>query len=344
MNAPTHLIANIDIAGSFAVFVLSVYAFMLMRRIVRRRKGHGLYMYLYIQTLTLVIFACSRSLGHILKHVLVNTGRSELWATIAPISGSINSLTFVGFGLAALMYSNIKGMAEQMESIERRRRELSESEAKLKELLSTKEALLSEVHHRVKNNMAIMSALHGLQIAHIKDPEGRRAIEESRDRIMAMATVHEMLYMRPDITQVDVGDYIRGLSQKLFSSLGARGNVSLTVETAGVRLGMDAMVPLGLIVNELLTNSVRHAFRHRNGLGKIGASLVPLGPDSYRLVITDDGSGIGSDFDIESAQTLGMKLVTSLVEQLDGSIDIDSHAGTRITIEFRSPRPPQPQG
>lgn len=146
MQAPMSLIWIADILGSFTLIVLSLYAVVLMKSLYRKKKYITLYSYLLIQTTALAIFAVSRSGGHIIKHILVTSGNAAAWKALAPVSGSVNSITFVIFGLITLLYANVKSTAERVDNLERRKRELKESEVRLKEALNVAESERAKTH------------------------------------------------------------------------------------------------------------------------------------------------------------------------------------------------------
>ncbi len=329
MNAPMAIVFLFDIAGAVLTIILSAVALLKMRGIYRHRKDFGLYTYLYAQTIALFIFAVSRSAGHIIKHILLTLGYPTIWEAIAPISGSINSFSFIGFGIAAILYSNVKSITDRVDALIYSRKELKESEQFSKLLLNStaeaiygvdnignctfcnpscmrllgyeneadllgknmhelihhtrsdgskypneecraynayktgkgvqvddevfwrsdgtsfpveyssypifqniaivgavvtfldiserknaenkiiaslkeKEVLLKEVHHRVKNNMAVIASLLNLQSRYIDDKKYKDMFKECQSRIRSMALVHEKLYQTQDFSVIDL--------------------------------------------------------------------------------------------------------------------------------------------
>jgi two-component sensor histidine kinase len=326
------IVSVVDIAGSALTIVLSFYAAAIMRRAYLRHRDYGLYTYLYAQTIALAIFAASRSVGHIANHILITLGMKDVWAALSPISGSINSFTFVIFGLAAILYSNVKDASERMDYLRR-------SKADLHSALTQREVLIKEVHHRVKNNLAIITSLLTMQARQIMNEESRRAFEDSRNRVMAMALVHEKLYQSEDLREINVRDYLKTLLSRLLESHGGcRGGGScLEVDADVSPMGLDTLIPCGLVVNELVTNALKHAFT--DGPGPGGRISVTMKSASGRVTLTveDNGVGLPKDVDPATAGTLGLQIVESIAGQLEADLAIDRTGGTRFTLTFTDP-------
>jgi PAS domain S-box-containing protein len=216
--------------------------------------------------------------------------------------------------------------------------ELKKTEEQLKSLLHEKETLLKEVFHRVKNNFQIVSSLLNLQSHTIRNPQVLSVLQESRDRIRTMSLVHEKLYRSESLTGIRFDEYAKELAAGLFDSYGADPfKVSLKIDAEVVSLGMDTAVPCGLIVNELVSNSLKHAFPAdwtKNGLISIRLRRERNG--WIRLAVADNGRGLPPGMDVKEAQSLGLHLVTMLTEdQLGGKLKIEKRNGTKITIEFK---------
>jgi len=214
------------------------------------------------------------------------------------------------------------------------------AEGRIKAALEEKEALLREVHHRVKNNMQVISSLLNLQEREIKDEKYSEMLKESRDRIKSMSLVHEKLYQSVNLADIDLGDYIKSLATSLFRSYGTKGKIALQVDCENVRLPIDSAIPCGLIINELISNSLKHAFPEdpplplqRRG-NEINISLRSPG-DEIELVVSDNGVGIPDGLDFRNTASLGLHLVTILAEgQLHGKIELERTAGTSFRIRF----------
>ncbi len=208
------------------------------------------------------------------------------------------------------------------------------AEEQIKASLREKEVLLREIHHRVKNNMQVISSLLSLQSRYIGDAHLAEAFKESQDRIKSMALVHEKLYQSGDLASIDFHEYIKSLMRNLFQSYETAGRVDLTVQVENVSLSVDAAIPCGLIINELVSNSLKHAFPEPRR-GKISISLRQSGEDQIELVVADDGVGVPEDITLKNITSLGLHLVTILAEdQLEGTISLERSGGTEFCITF----------
>lgn len=217
--------------------------------------------------------------------------------------------------------------------VQERTRELTASNTKLASLVDEKDVLLKEIHHRVKNNLQIISSLLNLQSEYIKDPAALLVFTESRNRVRSMALIHEKLYQSHDLARIDFADYIRSLASSLTAGYAGRSSsVRIGVEIADVMLGVDSAVPCGLIVNELVTNCLKYAFPN----GRAGQIQIAVVRDSgkLRLSVADDGVGFPHDVDFRNSESLGMQIITTLTEQLDGTVQMFNGTGTKFEITF----------
>jgi len=209
-------------------------------------------------------------------------------------------------------------------------------EEQIQASLREKESLLREIHHRVKNNLQITSSLLRLQASNIGDAGARSIFDETQMRIRSMALVHEKLYQAKNLTRINFADYVRTLGDLLFKSFAAASDsVSLDVAGEDFFLDIDTAVPCGLIVNEVLSNALKHAFP--GGRGAISVRLERTNGHCV-LTIRDDGVGLPPQFDLRSIDTLGLQLVRGLVQQIDGCLEVRSIIGTEFRIEFPSER------
>lgn len=212
--------------------------------------------------------------------------------------------------------------------------DLKKVEAELRQAVAEKDVLLREIHHRVKNNLQIISSLLYLQGQTTDDATARALVEDSRARIRAMATVHETLYGAKDVADVDFGAYARSLVSGLKASLDGAGEIRTTIEVSAPHLSLDEAVPCGLIMSELVTNALKHA-HPRGGAGEVVVALRELG-DRLELSVTDDGVGLPPDYAVAGATSLGLKLVQALAGQVGGELDVHSDGnGTRFSIRFK---------
>lgn len=210
--------------------------------------------------------------------------------------------------------------------------EAKAGEVLLRDSLREKEVLLKEVHHRVKNNLQIISSLLFLQKEGIPDPAIQELFEESRHRIASMALVHEELYRSGDLGRVDLREYLERLAPKVVQSLRGGKTLDLKLELASCLLPLDKAIPFGLLVNELLTNAVKHGFVGR-GSGVIRVVTTVQG-GLLQAVITDDGIGLPEGFHPEATKSLGMQLVVQLTRQLRGALTFGTDQGTVFRLSF----------
>jgi PAS domain S-box-containing protein len=207
------------------------------------------------------------------------------------------------------------------------------AEDKIKNSLREKEALLKEIHHRVKNNLQVVSSLLGLQSRVVTDEQTRRMFQESQDRIHSMALLHESLYQSDNLSRIDFPVYIHQLASHLFQSYGVVERIHLRTDLDALYLNMDAAVPCGLIINELVSNSLKYAFPDGQE-GEVRIELREHLDGMARLVVADNGIGLRSDINWETARTLGLRLVRTLAEQLGAKIEVESKAGTEVRLTF----------
>jgi PAS domain S-box-containing protein len=206
-------------------------------------------------------------------------------------------------------------------------------EKNLKDSLNEKEALLREVHHRVKNNLQIISSLLNLQSKYVGD-DSKDILMVTQSRIRSMAMIHEKMYKSTDLTHIYIKNYIENFVLDLFYLYGVNQRIiHLKTDIEDLKLGIDTSIPLGLIINELVINILKHAFKD-NQQGNISILFKSL-DGGYILKVADDGVGLPDNINPEDTKTLGLQLVNNLVEQLEGSIEISREYGTEFTIIFK---------
>ena len=213
--------------------------------------------------------------------------------------------------------------------------ERKQAEEQIKASLKEKEVLLREIHHRVKNNMQIISSLLKLQTGYIEDKKYLEMFKESQNRILTMSLVHEKLYRSKDFTKINFKEYIHDLANGVFQSYSGRSsNILMNLNIENVDLGIDSAIPCGLIINELVTNSLKYAFPGEKK-GEIKIVLGKIDGNKYELTVSDNGIGIPEYLDIRKTETLGLYLVSMLAEdQLSGKIELDRSKGTEFIIRF----------
>ncbi len=218
----------------------------------------------------------------------------------------------------------------QKDIIERKR-----MEEQIKRSLGEKEMLLKEIHHRVKNNLQVISSLLKFQSGYVQHKEYVEMLKDSQNRIKSMALIHEQLYQSKDLANIHFHAYVKSLANSLFMSYGANiKKVALKTDISDVSLGIDTAIPCGLIINELISNSLKHAFpEDRRGQIKI---VLRSGKDEIELIVSDNGVGIPEDLDFKETESIGLKLITNLAEkQLHGIIKLNRKKGTEFQILFK---------
>jgi len=233
--------------------------------------------------------------------------------------------------------------------VEERTRELTEAnerlqmeigqrrcaEERINESLKEKEALLNEIHHRVKNNLQIVSSLLALQMSRCEDERIVGVLKDSQNRVRSMALIHEQLYRSDDLSRIDFSQYVEALANELVRSYSeAALSISINVNVEKVFLDVKTAIPCSLIINELVSNCLKHAFPGR-AEGMIAIELRSVPGDRFALVVTDEGQGLPEDFDPRTTSSLGVRLITNLAQlQLHGSIEFESESGARVTVVF----------
>jgi len=205
----------------------------------------------------------------------------------------------------------------------------------LRESLKERETLLKEIHHRVKNNMQIVSSLLSMQAAQATEPETVDMLNECQRRITSMALIHEKLYRSDSFTDINFADYVESLTDELLRMNRVDPNtVRITKDIENVQFDVDTAIPCALIVNELVSNCLKHAHLDAR-TGEIAIALHRIN-GTYELTVADNGVGFPADLDFQTTDSLGMQLVTALVNQLDGTITLDRAKGTTFSITFES--------
>lgn len=209
------------------------------------------------------------------------------------------------------------------------------AEDKVKKALKEKEMLIKEIHHRVKNNLMVISSLLNLQSQYIKDKEALGIFKESQSRANSMALIHEKLYRSTDLKRINFGEYIRTLTTDLYHNYFINpGLIKLNMDVEDIMLDVNTSVPLGLIVNELVSNCMKHAFPDGKS-GEIDVEFHQNVDGEYTLMVRDDGVGFPDDLDFRNTDSLGLQLVNSLTEQIEAELSLDRSRGTAFKIKFK---------
>ncbi len=234
------------------------------------------------------------------------------------IGGSLTALGILGSFLYFLL--------------QQRRRIQAQNET-ISEALEEKDTLLKEIHHRVKNNLQMVSSLLSLQSDYVEDDAALDALQMGQSRVRSMAIIHQKLYMRDEVsTAVSARDYLDQLIGELMQTLNVGGvNLQLQKNLVDIDLDIDRLIPLGLIANEVITNAMKYAFVNRNS-GQLSIDFRRSGPD-VELLIADDGPGLGQEFS-DKTDSFGSLLIRTFAEQLEGSVTMDDSAGTQVRLRF----------
>ncbi|MEW6233806.1 MAG: PAS domain S-box protein [Candidatus Omnitrophota bacterium] len=210
-------------------------------------------------------------------------------------------------------------------------------EQKIEASLREKEVLLREIHHRVKNNLQVIASLFDLQRNYTKDANSIRILNESKDRIRSMSLVHEKLYQSKNLAKIHFKDYVNDLVVSLFHSYNINpGRISLKIDIEDIPMAVDVAIPCGLILNELISNALQHAFP-RDRDGEIAVVLRVVFENGVEIVVRDNGVGLPENFDLENLTSLGLKLAHGLVKhQLNGEMEIHRHEGTEFRIRLKT--------
>jgi two-component sensor histidine kinase len=204
----------------------------------------------------------------------------------------------------------------------------------IKKQKEEKEVLLKEIHHRVKNNLQVINSLIRLQCAYTDDKVALDLFDECQNRIISMALIHEKMYEAHNLSNINIEEYITELAQNLLRSYRLNQRIDLDIDVKVETLSLDTLIPLGLLLNELISNSLKHAFKTRES-GKITVQLERNAKGMFELVVGDNGVGLPADFNFSSAHTLGMELVVTLTSQLDGTISRLPKEGSYFKMVFK---------
>ncbi len=242
--------------------------------------------------------------------------------------------SFVG-SASSVAVSDESGRVKYFDGIIDDITERKRAENQIKASLAEKEVLLREIHHRVKNNMQIISSLLNLQAGYIKEKDDLKMIKDSQSRIRSMALIHEQLYKSQDFSRINFSDYVQRLAVHLFQFNQVDPNlIQLKMSLEDAFLDIQTAIPCGLILNELITNSLKHAFP-QGRRGEIGLGLHPLKDRTYQMIVRDTGAGLSPDVDVRDPKSFGLQIVTMLVDQLEGKMEVEKEGGTTFKIIFK---------
>ncbi|WP_339794283.1 tetratricopeptide repeat protein [uncultured Imperialibacter sp.] len=239
--------------------------------------------------------------------------------------------------LAGLIYRGERAKTKAYDQLSIQNQEIETKNKLIESALAEKESLLKEIHHRVKNNLQVISSILNMQSRSTASPEMLTAIQEGQSRVKAMALIHQKLYQTEKLSEIDFKEYAEELTDHLSSIFESSTGESIvkTVTSPDIKLDIDMAIPLGLILNELISNAYKYAFEGKTG-GAISVELKRVGEDQLQLEVADNGKGLPADFNLEKAKSLGLKLVNILTRQLNGQLTVQSTGGARFSIVIQN--------
>ena len=243
-----------------------------------------------------------------------------------------------------LGYNRYRLKQRSNQLLEEKQAEINQQNQSLQHLLKEKDWMLKEIHHRVKNNLEMINSLLETQSDYLHDPAAVAALREGQNRVHAMALIHQKLYQANNLALVDMQGYIRQIAAHLLDSFDCQETVQVQLAVEPIELEVTLVTPLGLIINEALTNALKYAFPNQQP-GTVAIKLAALGQGRFRLTIEDDGVGFPPGIDLEDGATMGLTIMHGLSEQLDGTLRITESRGVRIRLDFEaitSPTPAEP--
>lgn len=252
----------------------------------------------------------------------------------------INLLLYFNIGIAAVLTGLLSGLmnrliSNQNKEILLQNKDLTVAKQEINLSLKEKEVLLAELHHRVKNNLAIISGLLNLQEDATENEDAKKIISDSKTRIMSMALVHKMLYENRELKSINVGRYASELINELFNSYNLSKSVIVNEEYDQIDLPVNKSIPLGLILNEVVTNSIKYTFKNNQKHKGLFEVRIKLSNNNVQLTLKDNGNGFPEDFNSESdTRSLGIYLIKTLAEQIDGKVWFSNDNGAKIELNF----------
>jgi len=232
------------------------------------------------------------------------------------------------------MFLNNRNFKKREEQLSSKNKQISSQNFLIEQSLKEKEALIKEIHHRVKNNLQIISSMLSLQIGKVEDQNTETILKDAQQRINAISLTHQMLYQKDNISTISLGDYVENLVSQIEATIFSNNiNLETSIASRNRKINIDTAVPLGLMINEILTNAYKHAFSEKTK-GQVFVSLMDLDRGCI-LKISDNGKGLPENFENLNQKSMGMELIYILAEQLDASLKIEKASGTTFIIEMK---------
>ncbi|TDW47782.1 two-component sensor histidine kinase [Flavobacterium sp. 270] len=265
------------------------------------------------------------------KNIIVLKQQSEIQKQVIRKAEILRYLLIAGFGMMVLFITLLYNRSRLKQ---RAQNKINEQNDQLKILLSEKEWLIKEIHHRVKNNLQIVISLLNTQSEYLDNEYALAAIQNSQNRMYAMSLIHQKLYQSDDLAMIDMAWYIKELVSYLKECFSTDQKINYKLDTECVELDVTQAVPLGLILNEAVSNAIKYAFNHTDN-GQITIELGKQNNENYRLVIKDNGVGLSEEFELKGQDSFGMNLMKGLANQINGTLEIQNIDGLTIMITFR---------
>lgn len=246
-------------------------------------------------------------------------------------------LLIIGFILIVVIIvigTQLKRVNRHKKLLELKNKKIKTRNSIINKALLEKDLLIKEIHHRVKNNLQIVSSLLKLQTGKTNNPEILNSLNDAQDRINSMAILHQLLYKKNQMTNLSLKDYLSNLIWQISNSSSSTKNITIQSKLIELETDIDTAIPLGLITNELMSNAYKHAFKNKES-GIISIELVQIKDKKYSLKIFDNGSGIPADFDLSSVESLGMDIVSILCEQINAELKIHNDNGAHFEVVFK---------
>jgi len=253
---------------------------------------------------------------------------SNVYRLIIP-DGSVKILSSKG-----QVITDSEGNALRVVGTEQDITEQKTAEEKIRSSLKDKEMLLAEIHHRVKNNLQVISSLLRLQSRFIKDKKAVEIFKETQSRVRSIAILHEKLYQSDDLAKLKFDEYVKLLADDLVYFYGLNNDtIDMNIDMGEISLNIETAIPCGLLIDELVSNSLKYAFKNQTNC-KIDIDLHSDNDNTFTLVVSDNGSGIPEEVDIDNSDTFGMQLIKYLTSQLKGKLELDRNNGTKFLLKF----------
>ena len=289
--------------------------------------------YVFLSTTCFIIFAKPHQVRVVSLLALANLSMMLLveWKTDFVMPYPDESVRFLDLGISSVVALGLMiGLISSLKyNYDLERERVTERNLRI-------ETLLRELHHRVKNNLQVISSLLGLQSNRLENVAAQKAVNEGKERIRTMSLIHQKLYQYDDVTALNIKDYVESLVMELSISYDFTEKSELIIEVPDINMDADTALPIGLIINELVTNAFKYAFDDRQ-LASLAVKLQTEDQKNYRLIIGDNGKGLPEGFDLSRVDSFGLKLVQLLVKQLNGSLIINQNNGLHFEIAFLIP-------